>query len=48
MYWHWRNNGFTSVYGYPVTDEAYVGNGVYQVKFSSGRAISWSAARGLF
>ncbi|MFW0120383.1 S8 family serine peptidase [Rothia sp. P5764] len=48
IYWHWRNNGFTSVYGYPVTDEAYVGNGVYQVRFSSGRAISWSAARGIF
>ncbi|QRZ61803.1 S8 family serine peptidase [Rothia sp. ZJ932] len=46
IYWHWRNNGYTSVFGYPVSSEAHIGNGVYQVKFSGGQAINWSANGG--
>ena len=48
IYAHWRNTGFTSVYGYPTSDEAYIGNGVYAVKFSSGKTINWSSARGIW
>lgn len=48
IYWHWRNTGFTSLYGYPTSDETYTGNGVYQVNFSSGKTINWSSARGIW
>lgn len=48
IYHHWRSTGFTTTYGYPITDEAHVGNGVYQVKFSSGKTINWSATRGIW
>lgn len=48
IYAHWRNTGFTSLYGYPTSDEAYTGNGVYQVNFSSGKTINWSSARGIW
>ncbi|WP_418950787.1 hypothetical protein [Rothia nasimurium] len=48
IYAHWRNTGFTSVYGYPVSDEVHAGNGVYEVRFSSGKTINWSSTRGIW
>lgn len=45
---HFKRTGGFATYGYPVTDEVHVGNGVYQVKFSKGKTISWSNARGIW
>lgn len=42
---HWQNQGYTSKYGHPVTNET-AGNGYVYVRFSNGYEIRWTAERG--
>lgn len=42
LYWHWRNNGYTTQYGFPKTDETLQGNGTVTVDFSKGHRLTWS------
>lgn len=46
IYWHWIRNGYTSTFGFPTTNEVTGADGLVRVRFSSGKTINWSAARG--
>ena len=47
IYYKYLNSGYTSVYGYPVTDEYRDAAGVVHVKFSKGYDIQWTESGGV-
>lgn len=46
IYAKWAAEGDAKTYGFPLNDEVMGAHGVVTVKFSKGRSIHWSAARG--